>query len=470
MEEIAHGASGVGTLASRGCPYFGIGTFMLGKLLYLRDGELRRLLPFFLLYLVLFIAFSLADGLALALFVQNVGAGYLPQAFGLVAVANLVVMALYVLLAERSGSVRTFHLILAGNLLVFGSAWLALAFFAEGGAWYGVLFVSREIAFTLMLMHFGTFLQDYFSRDELNRVLPLVYSGGRVGGILGGLLLEGLAGPLGLVNLLGVFVALCGAGSVLLAVIAARFANCTRPEDHLGDAGVVQARAREGRDPEAEAHSSYLGFLRFVWASPLLFWVTVTTVLFMLCRWLLNFQYSSFFGRHFADDRAMAEFLGRYTQYALLGSLVVQLLVVNRLVAWIGLKGAHLAYSGLLVLGLLLCVGEMTFALAVFARLVESELRFGLRNPIMQLITNKFPKSLRVRVRAWGFGMVIPITTLACSLLLWGLASFDASALVPVLGALFGLGYFAASFGLLGSFSEPRKPPAVEAEQVRATV
>jgi ATP/ADP translocase len=429
---------------------------MLNRLLYLRDGELARLLPFFGLYLLLFGAFSLADGLAFALFVQRVGAAGLPTVYGIVAAANFAAMALYLWLAESLGSTRTFVALLCGTALVFGVAWIFLHSAGSHLAWYYLLYVARDLTFTLMLMHFGTFLQDYFTRNEMNRVLPLIYSGGRVGGIAGGFTLAQLAEPWGLLNLLGLFTLLCLFGIAATLAIAWRYPHAppeTSPNGHLSD---------DAHDPEVAARRSYLGFLRYVWLSPLLFWTTATTLLFMVCRWFLHYQYSQFFGSYFANARAMAEFMGEYTQYALFGSMIVQVLVVNRMIAWIGLKGAMLVYAVLLLIGMLACVGEMTFTLAVFSRVVESELRFGLRNPIMQLITNQFSKSLRLRVRAWSFGMLIPFATLISSGMLQGLSGFDHPALwVAWVGGACGLAYFLASLGLLSSFhEEPEIPPS----------
>src|SRR2546421_237459 len=91
-------------------------------------------------------------------------------------------------------------------------------FFAFYLLLFGVLFVTREIAFTLVLMHFGTYLQDYFTRSELNRVLPVIYGGGRVGGIAGGWLLEHLSGTLGPLNVVPVFLGLCLACMAFLFV------------------------------------------------------------------------------------------------------------------------------------------------------------------------------------------------------------------------------------------------------------
>src|SRR5262249_38226742 len=105
----------------------------------------------------------------------------------------------------------------------------------------------------------------------------------------------------------------------------------------------------------------------------------------MVVRWFLNYENNRFFEGHFAHSAAVAEFLGRYTQVALLVSLGVQLLLVNRLVAWVGIRGAYLGYGTLVCAAALLALRPMTLATAVFARLLETELRFGLRNPLMQL-------------------------------------------------------------------------------------
>src|SRR5438876_910869 len=211
---------------------------MLRRLLFLQPGELRRLWPFFALYFFLFGALTLADGLALAMFVREVGPAELPAAYATIAGLNLFIMAGYILGAERLGSERTFHLILGGSGIAFALAWLVLQTLGGGPVWVGLMFVSREVAFTLVLMHFGTFLQDYFTRAEMNRVLPVVYSGGRLGGIAGGAVLERLAEPLGLIHLALLFagiIVLCAFG---VRLIAWRLPHVYAPEDDRGDPGV----------------------------------------------------------------------------------------------------------------------------------------------------------------------------------------------------------------------------------------
>jgi ATP/ADP translocase len=443
---------------------------MWSRLFHVREGELRRLAPFFFLYFVLFGAFSLADGLAMALFVSGVGAAELPTAYALTAVINLGVMAFYVMCAERLGSLRTFHWILGGAAAIFGVGWLGIAQYGEGTFFCGLLFAAREIGFALMLLHYGTFLLDYFSRDELNRVLPLIYSGGRVGGIVGGRVLEDGARLVGLFPLIGLFIGLCLVSAGLLSWATRRL----RPHPEMFDAGADPGlKPTADETLEQQARVSFTAFLRYVWHAPLLFWTSIATLLFMVCRWTLNYQYNSFFSGYFETPVELAEFLGRYTQWALLGSLLVQTLIVNRLVAWFGLKVSHLLYGSLVLGGMFLGLAEMTLAVAIILRLLETELRFGLRNPIMQLITNKFSKSLRVRVRAWSFGVVLPLGTLATALLLQKIANPETAGAVPWLGVIAGVAHLAASVALVSSFREGRHeakseptPPASSDERL----
>jgi hypothetical protein len=420
----------------------------LGELLFLKPGELGRAWPFFACYLLLFCAFSVADGLSQALFVKRVGVGSLPLYYAVTAAANLVLIGGYVLVAERAGGLRMFQLILGVTAAVYAASWLALRWLGGGPGWYGALFVAREIGFTLVLMHFGTYLQDYFTRDQLSRVLPVVYAGGRVGGIAGGAVLEWLSGPLGLLNVLPVFFGLCLLCMAVLLVISRRFRAVHAPEDGQADRDVVGP----GTAAEQEAGRSLGGFVRYVWASPLLFWTSVSSVLFMVVRWVLNYQYNRFFAEEFGDALSLTQFLGRYTQLAMLLSLLIQLFLVNRLVAWVGLGGAYAGYAALVCGGALLCVPPMTLGVAVFARLLETELRFGVRNPLMQLLTNKFSKGLRLRVRAWTMGLLTPLGTFTSSALLGGLVRAGVGGWIPWVGGGLGLVYLLSALGLYRSF------------------
>jgi ATP/ADP translocase len=422
---------------------------VISRLLYVSPDLLRRGWPFFALYLVLFAALTLVDGLSLTLFVQGVGADCLPYCHAVSALCVLLAVGAYLAGVDDLHPGTVFLVILSAPMALFAMVWVLICRLDAGGSWLGLLFVGRELAFALVLLHFGTYLQHYFTREDLNRVMPVVYAGGRVGGIAGGATLEYLCAAVNPADLLLVAVGMLGAGVLSVILIGRRLAALGEPE----------RRPPEPRSPsdseEAIAAQSFRDFLRFVLSNPLMFWITVTTIAYFFCRAFLNFRYSQFFETAFADDVEMASFLGRYTKYALTASLLLQLFCISRLIAWVGLKGAHMTYAVLLVAAALLGGLEMTLSTAVFARLVEGELRYGLRNPTAQLIVNQFSRVLRIRARAWSLGLLIPVSTFTASLILAAMVRAGFTAGIGLLTAGLGLGYLFASAGLIRHCERP---------------
>jgi hypothetical protein len=421
----------------------------------LTEQQFHRGLPFFVVYSMLFGALTITDAAAVALFVSRVGAASLPKWYVVNAVGSLSIISLYLMLVSPSNSAKMFQWILA---TIFGVWLLAWALQGRAGLMaFGLLYVSREIALTMVLMHFGTFLQDYFQRQELNIVLPAIYAGGRLGGIIGGAIVWQLAGAMGTNNLV----------LISLVLLACSYWGTRRISHGLSRADDAQPAANptemSGKDNVTESFASVTAsdisrerpckaqqasplaranaFLIEVVRIPLLRWLTVTTLVFVVCRWLLVFQYSSALEARFPNDADLAAFLGIYTQVALGLSLILQVFVVTRLVQLLGVGWTHFIYCTS-VFG---CLGTnfltSGLATAVLSRFVETELRFGLRNPVNQMLVNRFPKAKRIAVRGWSLGFLIPVGTLTASFLISSVQALGYSRGVGLLGVLFGLTY-----------------------------
>lgn len=420
----------------------------IAALCCLSPGDVRRLLPFFALYAGLFSALTMADGMSLALFLGRVGADRLPLCYGLTAMLSIVVVGGYIRVARTRPVPEVFRAILLGAGGVFLMAWMAgLGLFggAAERASPALFFAAREVALVLVLAHFGTFLQDYFTRIELNRVLPIIYAGGRFGGLAGGWALEHVGPAIGVMQLAPIFATLMFAGALAVAFLTRRLPHA--PDEPA----VVDPAASGGSDPTP----SPKGLAR----SPLFRWLAISSGLFMVVRWFLNYEYNHYFEQHFQTEAELAAFLGRYAQWALLGSFVVQLLFVNRLVRFAGIRGAHLLTVVLLLVGMGRNLWELTLAAAVWSRLLETELRFGLRNPVNQLVTNQFSKPDRLRVRAWTLGALNPAAALLGSLTLGGLQFSGLTSWIAPVGFSLALLHGLASFALYRHIREPSAPP-----------
>lgn len=410
---------------------------VLAASLGLTRRELGRAWPFFIVYTLLFMALSIADAVSLSLFASRIGTERLPAVYSATALLSLVAVGLYLSRVTRTSAGTIFGWILGGTSVLFLAAWTVHGLYG-GTLAVGSLFITREVALTLVLMHFGTFLQDYFLRDEMNRILPVIYAGGRAGGMIGGGLVSQLAERIGTVNLVPIVVGLLVLAWIGIGRIRTGIGRQIEPEEIASPTALDS----EARPSVARSLRAFAAQLR---GSPLMIWLTVTTLLFVACRWFLAFQYTSFFESHFEDEAAFAGFLGRYTQIALLVSFLLQLFVVNRLVAWWGVPGTHLAYCLLVFGGLLGNLIWVGFPLAVASRFVENELRFGIRNPVNQMMVNRFSRKLRIVVRGWTLGWLIPVSTLMASGLISGLSRLGGPLPVAVGGCVLGVGLVAAA-------------------------
>ncbi len=436
----------------------------LERLVCLEPGELARLGPFFILYTVVYAAVTLSDGIAITLYVSRVGADALPRCYTLTALLSMVAVAIYTRYAVRVAADRIFRIILFGCAVTYTIGWIALTL----GTGYGpivpaALFAARELGSVLILVHFGTYLQGGFRRDELNRVLPIVYAGGRFGGLIGGVLLEHLTPMIGVANIALVYVALMtfSAWSLrrLTGAVVRPVADRVEPSSESKESATRSETA--GSSPHGSATHDPNPVTRLL-AMPLFRWYAVSSLFFMIARWFLNYQYNSYFASHFATEVELATFLGRYTQWALGLSLIVQLFVVNRLVRGIGLCAAHALTVILLLSGFGLNLVTMTLATAIWSRMLESELRFGLRNPINQVLSNQFTKTDRIRVRAWTMGLLNPISALIGGGLLTGLQVIAGPTVIGTTGLTIAVLHAAASLAMYRFIDEPTRTPRVE--------
>ncbi len=423
---------------------------MLARLLGVTPDELSRSGPLFALYLVLFAALTLADGLSLALFVQKVGAEGLPQAYFVSAVAVWVLVGLYVRQARRLSADQVFVLLLVCLGGLFGLVWAMLMLGAAAQTkWLMLLLVAREIAFTLVLLHFGTYLLDYFTRIELTRVMPLIYGGGRVGGLVAGGLLVTLPHFLAVRHLALVVVGLLALAIVGVVLIRRHVPPVT--DEPSGPQAIPADDPPRSADEQAS-------IIRLIRRWPLLYWLTLSTLAFFACRGFLSYQYSATFEATFDDDSALAEFLGYYALVALMVAFILQMIVVSRLVGWIGVQGAYLAYAAVVLAVAAWGSVDGGLAVAVAARFVEGELRYGLRNPVSQMVVNQFPKPIRLRARAWTLGTLIPIAAAGAAVVLGVAVHLGWESWIAVLTLLVAAVYFAMCLGVVRNFDEPTPP------------
>ncbi len=409
-------------------------------------GELRSALPFFSLYACLFAGLTMADTVSLTLFVRQVPASVLPWYYGLTALLSFVLIHTYSRYAPEWASAKMFRRILLLSALAFALCYTLLLTEVMPSVASALLFVLRESVYTMVLLHFGTYLQDYFTKEQLGRLLPIIYAGGRVGGLLGAALLGQLVSAISVMHTIPFFVVAMVFGVVGVDRIHRKSqsgdeeensesASACRPS--IPPSAIISGTPRRGFIQDS------IFILR---QSPLVFWSSISGFLFMVCRWILVYQYSIAFQQGFLDAQSLARYLANYTQIALALSILVQLVLVGRLIRRIGLANSHMLYNLCMMTGFATGLFPHNLATATWCRFVESELRFSLRNPVNQLITNLYPRIIRIQARALTLGAVNPAATFVSSMSLSILGGLQALWIVPAAGLACGATYMLASW------------------------
>lgn len=73
---------------------------------------------------------------------------------------------------------------------------------------------------------------------------------------------------------------------------------------------------------------------------------------------------------------------------------------------------------------------------------------------------NLFPRSIRMRARAWSLGLLIPISTLVASLGIAGLQRVGLPAVIGPTTGLLGVGYLLATLGLRSTLADAGPVPS----------
>jgi hypothetical protein len=412
----------------------------LKALFDLRPGEGRFVFVLWLAYLVVVLGLRVGWATTTALFLDVVGVRWLPAVLIVRALASLVATTFYAAHADRVRNDRVFLVLLSAGAAAVVLAELVGAASPVLGA--VLLYVVARAVGTIFFLHWGVWLSEYFVPADARRLYAGIFSGARLGGVLGGVLLVTLPDVIGMVGLNLVFAAtlVAGAAAVHVASGAAfeRFRNTPQgPAPARADA----ARAPSGRFARWPGLANLVDGLRYVRRSRFLLWTAATTVLLVWTRGVLDLVSNTVFEAEFGDARELAQFFGWYAMAAGAVALVLQVGAAGRAIARFGISRPNLAYALTFAgagLGLTLAPG---LPAAVACRFAENELRTAVKVPIHNLLYTAVEPRVRARARATSSGLTVPLATLVINLALLVLQPALPLTALAGLGAALALGH-----------------------------
>jgi HEAT repeat protein len=335
------------------------------------------------------------------------------------------------------GRGRSFLAIPVAIGLTAGAARIALL--ADIGWIYPVLWLLRGAAEFLLGLAVWGLAGLVTDTRQAKRFFPLIGGAAVLGQVVGGLSTEPLASWLGTDNLIVVWM---GA----LAVVVT-----------LGGRLVTEAGARSepARRRASGALAQMRDSLRDAWRSPLLRWMSVGSILFSTLFFSLYLPFSRAATARYPDADELAGFFGHFFAASTAVTLVLSLLVMNRLLSRLGVPTVALVLPLLYLAAFGVLTIASTFVVLLAFRFTQVVWLQGGASSAWEAVINTVPPERRDRMRAFLYGGPTQVGTVLAGLV----AMVGERAVSP--RVLYGIGLVAAAAALY-AMSRVRKAYAAE--------
>jgi hypothetical protein len=362
-------------------------------------------------------------------FLKTAGVGAIPLMYVLIAALMVVAAPLYARLLQRVPLDR-----------------MMIAFQMYGGAgllalWIGVsvlpnpprllpyaVFPLVEAFLLFLLMHFWTFAAKGVDAWHAPRLFPYIIGAGLFGALSGGLTSRIVVVTVGSEHLLAVWALLLLGTIPFTRSLAAH----VRP---AALRGAPTSEATEAGGPERTGGGGFVDILR----QPLLRTMTYMALPMWIIIYIVEYSYFDAANRVFADQDALAGFLGIVVSISAATGLLMQFTVTPRLIRRFGVGATSVVYPGMLTLGASLLLffsivpGSEASSLPllgiallpVIARWCDVAFFFSVHDAVQQLLLYAVPGSLRDRSRVLMSAVVTPASIAAAGGLLIAFRWFD---------------------------------------------
>jgi HEAT repeat protein/ATP/ADP translocase len=239
---------------------------------------------------------------------------------------------------------------------------------------------------------------------QAKRLFPLFSAGGILGTVLGGFLTQPLANWLHSENLL-----LIWAGALLVTYFLGRAL--------IGRSKSVPSSPSRTKQPGVivEMQRGY----KFVRQSPIMQWVAVSALLFSLCYFFLDLQFSRGVTTQFPDADRLAGFLGLFQSVTTSIALAVSLFFANRLFARFGIMPMLLLLPAIYFIGFSVLSFSAPFVILVSVRFLQTAWMQGIAGTAWEALFNVVPSDQRAQVRTFIGGVPEQAGTFIAGLILF---------------------------------------------------
>lgn len=374
--------------------------------LKLKDRERSRFFFFVavncLMNVGLTIGLSVSEGLFLSR--KDLGPGMLAVVFIITAIATALSTFVYAAYVDKVRNDRYFQILQACAIAVLALILVGLRndVTAAFMALYGFYYVVSGIFNT----HFWNYATDYFDAVEAKRLFPFFPLGNSVGGFCGGVLagaLGTIAGPLGLV---GIWIGLLLATTLLIGVVSPRLRGWVISETEEAD--------------EASLTNVRQGF-RFLLRSAMGRWHVAYALVMITSLFFMQYLYSDVLAKAYPDANRLTAFIGTFLAVTNIVEVILEVTFTPRLIGLAGVGASNVFYPLSTLVGFALLGSLHNVAAAVYSRMNRETFDNAVSGACRNLLYNAYPTRFRGRIRAFIEGAVTNTGIVLTGLTLMGL-------------------------------------------------
>lgn len=410
----------------------------LRRLLNMRAGEGRRTALLYALYFLMVLGSVWGESASEALFIDRVGLSSFSFLFIAEAVFTLVFTVVYTAFVDRISNAR----LLAAILVVTIVALLLTGFMLAPGlpvAFYIFYLIGRTTR-VIFTVHIWTYIGEYYDTRAARRLFPLIGSAGRVSGFLGGMVFPFVVHTVHAENIPYLWACVLVV-SVWMCLSIPRWVGRPAPSSATTRKIGVAENFRGGW--QAIRSSSLLQLLA----------LGATTLTILLA--LINVQANYVFYRNHQNANELASLFGVLTGIANAIALPFQLFLLTRIVNRLGVGWTNLSYPVLTVAsyGLLTFIPLLPFA--ILGLFVRTAFRWGINNPVDNMLYNAVSRTVKGRARAFVNAMLVPLATFLAGAMLLPIPRGGAlPTYLFVLGGIVGVVYLVVAWRVRGAYRQ----------------
>lgn len=380
----------------------------VSKLLKIHAGEGAKVMTFAALGALLQAGLAIGISASDSLFLTRVGADQLPMIYMILPAIMLVYISLFAYLMGRFGIDRLFSITL-GILSVGGIAIFALLSTGILGGdppvWlYYVAKLYSALWYIAQYTLLWNFVDCYFDILDAKRLFSFLSGGMAFGAMLGGAAVTLLVRVVAVEHLFLVWSVLALSAFPVLWRLRRRWRMISE-EEATGEATRVSFREQAGRIWQLLRNSRYSNFMILAFLG--------TLVITTLCE----FQYMQVFEAERTDAEVAALF-GRLYMIVNAFNVVVNLLLFNRLVSWIGVRNTALVQPVVYAVTFSYLLLDYGFGAAVAGFFAYQGILTSVEYNNQNFLFNALPSRVKAQVRTFIEGLCEPLATAAAGVFL----------------------------------------------------